>query len=98
MCQAVDSRVETADTVAQSLRQHWDYPVGQIDAVPASPRFAIQRTCGFYVGSDIGNVHAEAPTGAGLFNLNCVIEIPCIIRIDCNDEFFAQIFATLELP
>src|SRR6058998_3822283 len=98
MCEPIDSWIETANAVAQSLWQHWDYAVRQINAVAASPRLAIQRTRGFYVGSDIGNVHTEAPTGAGLFNLNCVIEIPCIIRIDCNDEFFAQIFAALELP
>src|SRR5436190_6219147 len=98
MCKSVDSWVETASAVAQSLRQHWDYAGGQINAIAAPSRLAIQRAPGFYIGGDVGNVHAEAPTAVGLFNLNRVIEIACIIRIDRDDKVFAQDIASFELP
>ena len=98
MCEPIDSWVETANTVAQSLWQHRNYAIGQINAIAAPARFAVQRCPGFYVGGDIGNVHAEAPTAVGLFNLNRVIEIACIIRIDRDDKVFAQVFASFELP
>src|SRR5213594_3998826 len=98
MCEPIDAWVETANAVAQSLRQHGDYAVGQINAVAAPARFAIQRAPGLHVGGDIGNMHAEAPTTLVLLDLDCVVEISRVIRIDCDDEFFAQIFASLEFP
>ena len=98
MCEPVDSWLETANAVAQPFRQHRNHAVGQIHAIPAPARFAIQRAAGFYVRGDIGNVHTEPPTAVGLLNLNSVIEIPRIIRINCNDEFLAQIFPAFELP
>src|SRR6266571_7173288 len=98
MCEPIDSWVEAANAVAQSLRQHRDHAIGQINAVAAPARFAIQRAPGFYIGGDIGNMHAEPPTTLGLLNLNRVIEIARVIRIDRDDEFFTQIFASLELP
>ena len=97
MCKPVDAGFETANNIAQPFRQHWNHAIGQIYAIPAPARFAIQGAARFHVGGDIGNVHAEAPTILDLLDLNRVIEIPRVIRIDCDDKFFAQIFASLEL-
>ena len=73
--------------------------MGQIHAVTTAARFAIQRAPRFYIGGDIGNVHAEMPSAIWKpFNMDSVIEIARIIRIDGNDEFVAQIFASGELP
>ena len=94
MRQAIDIRFETADPIAQTLWQHWDYAIREIDAIAASPRFSVHRAIRLYIGRDIGNVHAKPPAVlAGLFNIDRVIEITRVIRIDRDDKFFAQIFA-----
>src|SRR5947209_7836174 len=98
MCQAIDARIETADAVAQSLRQHGDHAVREVNAVSAPTRFSIQRAVGLYVSGDISNVDAEAPTAPDLLNMNRVVEIARVLGIDGDDEFSAQIFASLELP
>ena len=97
MCKPIDSGIQTANTIAQPLWQHWNDAVGQINAVAAPARFAIQRALGLYVSGDIGNVHTEAPTILYLLNLNRVVEIARVIRIDGDDKFFAQIFTSFEL-
>jgi hypothetical protein len=43
-------------------------------------------------------VYTEAPTASDLLNLNCVVEIARVIGINGDDEFSAQIFASLQLP
>src|SRR5437667_12330079 len=98
MCEAIDARLETADAVAQSLRQHGDHAVREVNAVSAPARFSIQRAVGLYVSGDISNVDAEPPTAADLLNMNRVVEIARVIGIDGDDEFSAQIFASLKLP
>src|ERR1044072_8002853 len=70
--EAIDARFETADTVAQSLRQHRNHAIGQINTVSASTRLSIKRAVGLHIRRVIG--------------------------IDGDDEFSAQIFASLELP
>ena len=41
-------------------------------------------------------MHAQFPgLVADLFNMNGIIKIARVIRIDRNDEFVAQIFATM---
>ena len=42
-------------------------------------------------------MHTEPPTIFVFLDLNCVIEISRIVGIDRDDEFFAQIFTSLEL-
>src|SRR5256885_13224567 len=98
MCQAIDARIETADAVAQSLRQHGDHAVREVNAVSAPTRFSIQRAVGLYVSGDISNVDEESPSAPDLLNMNRVVEIARVIGIDGDDEFSEQIFASLELP
>ena len=43
-------------------------------------------------------MHAEAPTAVGLLDVDGVVEIARIVGINCDDKFFAQIFAFRELP
>src|SRR5205809_863001 len=97
MCEAIDARIETADAVAQSLRQHRDHSVWEVNTVSAPARFSVQRAVALYVSSDISNVDAEPPTALDLLNVNRVVEIARVIGIDGDDEFSAQIFASLEL-
>src|SRR6266852_2036994 len=94
MGETVDPRPQAANAVAQSLRQHRNDPVGQINAVAAPARFAIQRALRFDVRSYIGNVHAQLPIFiVDLLDMNGVVKIARIIRIDRDDEFSSQIFA-----
>jgi hypothetical protein len=97
MREPIDAGIETADAVAQSLRQHRDYTVREVNAVSAPARFSIQRAVGLHISGDVGDVYTEAPTASGLLNVNCVVEIARVIGIDGDDEFSAQIFASLEL-
>src|SRR4029453_6611233 len=95
-CEPIDARIETADAVAQSLRQHRDHTVWKVDAVSAPTRFSIQRAARLHVGSDISNVYTEAPTAPDPLNMNCIVEIARVIGIDGEDEFSAQIFGSLQ--
>src|ERR1044071_9056290 len=96
--EAIDARFETADTVAQSLRQHRNHAIGQINTVSASTRLSIKRAVGLHISGDVGDMDTEAPTASGLLNVDCIVEIARVIGIDGDDEFSAQIFASLELP
>ena len=57
MGETIDARIETANTVAQSLRQHRDHTVGEINAVSTPTRFSLQCAARLNVSSDIRNVH-----------------------------------------
>src|ERR1043165_1775578 len=96
--EAIDARFETADTVAQSLRQHRNQAIGQITTVSASTRLSIKRAVGLHISGDVGDMDTEAPTAPGLLNVDCIVEFARVIGIDGDDEFSAQIFASLELP
>src|SRR5207253_10598899 len=98
MCQAIDARIETADAVAQSLRQHGDHAVREVNAVSAPTRFSIQRAVGLYVSGDISNVDAEAPTATDLLNMNRVVEIASVIGLGGVDELSTQLFDVIALP
>src|SRR6266849_1874563 len=43
MGESIDIGIQTANAVAQSLRQHRDHAIRQINAVTAPPRFTIKR-------------------------------------------------------
>src|SRR5438132_11814312 len=97
MCQAIDARIETADAVAQSLRQHGDHAVREVNAVSAPRRFSIQRAVGLYVSGDISNVDAEPPTAPDLLHMNRVVEIARVIGLDGVDDSVAPIFASVAM-
>src|SRR5438552_7991823 len=98
MGETIYVRVQAANSVAQSLRQHRDDAIGQINAVTAPPRLAIECTVRSYVGGNICDVNAEPPTAGvvDLFNVDRVIKVARVIRIDRDDELIAQIFAPLD--
>src|SRR6266478_3453971 len=99
MCEPINSRLKAAHAVTQALWQHRNHSIRQINAVPALARFAIKCATRLNVSSDIGDVHTELPTAVvDPFNLNRVVEIARIIRIDCDNKFVPQIFASLEFP
>src|SRR5438874_8050958 len=95
----IHSRIKTAHAVTEALRQHRNHSVRQINAVSASARFAIEGTARLNVSGDISNVDPESPTAiVDLFDVNRVVEIACILRIDGDDKFFPQIFTAIKLP
>src|SRR5438876_10423078 len=92
--ETVDTGPQAANPVAQSLRQHRNDPVGQINAVAASARFTIQRAVRFDIRSDTGNEYAQLSILiVEFFDVNGVVKIARIIRIDRDDELSSQIFA-----
>ena len=98
MREPIDFWLEAANTVAQSLRQHRNDAVWQINAVTAPPRLAVQRAAWLYVSGNIGDVHAELPTAIWkLLHVDGIVEIPRVIGIDGDDELVAQIFASGDL-
>src|SRR4029077_5425343 len=90
MREPVHPRIETANTVAQSLRQHWDHAIGQVNAVATALSFAVECAIWSYVGGNVRNVHSKSPAAEGfrarsvfdLLHVNGVIEIASVIRID----------------
>ncbi len=96
MRQAIDVRAQAANAVAEPLRQHGNDAIGQIDAVPAFERFAIERAPGRDVGGHVGDVDAELPAAAvQAFDVDRVVEIARVVRVDRDDELLAQIFAAI---
>src|SRR5260370_24933978 len=100
MGEAIDARIQTANAVAQSFRQHRNNSIWQINAVAAPPRFAIERAVRSDVSGNISDVDAEPPALvdwlASPLDVDGIVKIARIIRIDRNNEFVAQIFATLD--
>src|SRR5205814_6107999 len=68
------------------------------DALTAPPGFTVECTGRSYVGGNICGVTAEPPTASvvDLFNVDRVIKVARVIRIDRDDELIAQIFAPLD--
>src|SRR4029453_892319 len=89
MREPIDARIETANTVAQSLRQHWNHAVREINAVSAPTRFSIQRAVRLHVSCDISNVYAQAPAASDPLDMNRIVEIARVVGIDGNDELLA---------
>src|SRR5438128_191927 len=94
--QPIDSRIETAYPITQTLWQHGNHAVRQINAVSAPAGFAIERALRFYISGNIGNMHAKTPpTVVNLLDVDCVVEIARVIGINGDDKFFAQVLASL---
>ena len=89
----VHPRLEAANAVAQPLRQHRDDPVREINAVAARKRLAIQRAAGAHVMRDIRDVDAQPPAAGQALDVDGVVKIARVVRIDGDDEFAAQILA-----
>ena len=69
MRQAIDMRIQAANAVAQSLRQHRDHAVGQINTVAAALRFAIERAAGSDIGAHVRDVNAKLPAAFNFFDI-----------------------------
>ena len=91
--EAVDERLEAADAVAQALREHRDDAVGEVDAVAARERLAVEGAAGADIMGDIGDVDAEPPAAGQALDVDGIVEIPGVVGIDGDDEFRRAILA-----
>ena len=97
MGEPVDVGIEAANAVTETFRQHRDDAIRQVDTVAALVGFAIERAAGRHVRSHVRDVHAESPAAAGnSFDVDCVVEVPRVIRIDRDDEFVPKILTAFE--
>ena len=96
MGQAVDAWVKTAYAVAQTLGQHRDNAVRQINAITPAPGFPIKSSPRCYVCGNIGDVNSELPPTVYLLNIDRIVKIAGIIRVDGKDELLPQVFAALQ--
>ena len=90
---AVDLRLETADAIAEGLREHRDDPVSQINAIPPRVRLAVDGGLGFHIVGHIGDMDADTPAIGNAFNIDSVVEVLCVIRVDSENKTVAQILA-----
>ena len=96
--QPVLAGLERADAVAQTLGQHGDHAVGEIHAVAPVVRLAVQRATRRHVVAHVGDVDPEPPPAVGQGrDLDGVVEIARVVRVNREDEFFAQVFAARDL-
>src|SRR3984893_7326197 len=101
MRESIDTRIETANAVAQAFGQHRDHAVRKINAVSAPAGFAIERSVGIHISRNVGNVNSESPARlrrVDLVHMNGVVKIARVIRVDSDNEFFAQILTAFEHP
>jgi hypothetical protein len=98
MRQPFDSRFETADSIAQLLRQHGDDPISEIHTVPSLPSFLIEsRTC-FHIVSYIRNVYGQFPSPTlSLRDTNGVVEVFCVFGIDRENVSRSPVLSTSQL-
>ena len=97
MGEAIDVRIQAANAVAQTFRQHRNDAIGQINAVATPAGFAIERASQRYISRNVGDVDAETPTPiiVDLFNVDRVVKIARVIGVDGDNEFVAQIVASI---
>ena len=89
MGQAIYMRIQAANTIAQPLGQHGNHPIGQINTVAATLRFAIEGAAGSDIRAHVRDVNAKLPAAFDFFDLNGVVEIAGVIGIDRDDELLA---------
>ena len=92
-----DIRIQTADAIAQALRQHRDDPIDEVNAVSAPQRLAIERATRHDVGRDVRDVNSEFPLATReLLDVDRIVEIACVVGVNRDDEFAPQILALLK--
>src|SRR6202011_973573 len=64
MGQTIDPGLQAADSVAETLRQHRNDAVRQINTVAALARLAIKRAAWVHISGDVRNVDAQLPAVA----------------------------------
>src|SRR6266436_5947243 len=88
---------QAANAVGEAFRQHRKYAIRKVNTVASPEGFAIERRPCFDVVRHIRNVNAHGPTVFSLCNMDSVIEIARILRIDRKYRSSAQIFPTGEI-
>ena len=92
--EAVDAGVETADAIAELLRQHRDDAVNEIDTRAALACLAVERLILTHIPADIGDVDAEEEGTVRIAaRKDAVIEVLGILAIDRDDRQVAAVAA-----
>jgi hypothetical protein len=94
---AIDALFQRADIRRQRLRQHWYDAVGEIHAVPASPRLAVELRSGANIEAHIRDGDDRVPAVVGRLGPDRVVMVARIDRVDRDDGEVAQILALAEL-
>src|SRR5436190_15835439 len=87
-------RIQTANAITQSFRQHRNYAVRQVNAVSAALSLAVKAAAWPYICTDICNVDTELPAAFDFRHVDGVVEIASVIWIDRDDKLLPEILAT----
>ncbi|VVN41044.1 hypothetical protein PS645_05408 [Pseudomonas fluorescens] len=100
--QAIDVRIQRAQTVGQLFRQHRDHALGEVNRVAANLGFVIQGRADFHVAGDVGNRYVQLPAAGEQaqlarsgFTVNGIIEVARVFTIDGDERQMAQVDALL---
>ncbi len=87
--------LQRAHAVGEHLRQHRDHQPGQVHAVAALPRLAVERPVPGHEVRHVGDVHAELPlAGRGIVrDGDRVVEVLGVRRVDRDREDLLQVLA-----
>ena len=92
------ARIQRADAVRQTLRQHRHGAAGEVDRGPALECFFIERAPLGHVMRDVGDVHAEEVVAVReLLHFDGVVEIFRGLAVDGDDVVLAQVDAFRDL-
>ena len=87
--QPIYLRIQAANAVAQPLGQHWNDAVRQINAVSTASGLPIECAPGPHICTYVRNVDPQSPAALDLFDVNGVVEIARIVRIDGDNKLAA---------
>src|SRR5207249_11130709 len=96
MRQPIDMGIQAANTVAQPLGQHWNYTVRQVNTVAAALRLAIKRAAGPHIRAYVCDMNIQLPAAFDFFDVNGVVKIARVVRIDGYDKLAVSILTTVD--
>ena len=90
----VRTLVQRTNTVGKLFGEHRDYRIGEINARRTGESLFIERTAGFYVLRNVGDMHAEHIISVIVFpHLHSVVEISRIFAVDGDYRSAPKIFS-----
>ena len=94
---AVLALLQRADVGRQLLGQHRHHAVGEIDAVAARPRLAVELGAGADVEADVGDRDDRVPPALAVgFRPDRVVMVARVLGIDRDDRQMREVLALAE--
>src|SRR5579863_124374 len=92
--QAVFARIQRADAAGKRFGKHGNGAIDEVHGVAAEASFAVERSLGANVVSDVGDVDLQLPAAvAAAFDVHGIVEIARGFAVDGDDGEIAEVLA-----